>query len=109
MLKPGFNCWILHSVIIVIVVCIPLQPSEEHECLPLQTEHSAAAVGFLALFRGISPAKSPGEGSNKRVASASAIPVADLDSDVERAVREKMERHRAQCARRKRRAAQREE
>ena len=83
----------------------------------LQAEQSAAAIGYLALFRGISPAKSPSKGNSKRelhavvesVNSASAAPAADSESDVERVVREQMERHRALRAQRKRRAVQREE
>ena len=79
---------------------------------PLQMKQSAAALGFAALFRGISPASSPDEGQRKQRAASESVgtvpayPVADSESDVERAVREQMERHRA---RRKRRTMQREE
>ncbi len=100
-----------------ILVSMPIEPSSHVVVWSLQAEQSAAAHGLLALFRGISAAKTPGKGNSKSercttagsVGSASAVPAADSESDVERVVREQMERHRALHAKRKRRAVQREE
>ncbi len=115
--SPGVSPKTLLCCHLDILISMPLEPFWQYVGSPLQTEQSAAALGFLALFRGISPAKSAGEGNSKRkrctaagsVGSASTVPAAESESDVERVVREQMERHRALRAQRKRRAVQREE